>query len=352
MSEHWAHNEELLADYVLGHVGAEQRLSLDSHLRECESCREVVASEMVLAAAAKRIGRSELKARLQKTALHQPEHGIPWPRILSAAALVVILIGVGVYNQWFITKSPTEPTIQEIPALAKKDEPPQPKQEAKQSTEIQAVAPKQKMAAPPSLKKESHTPEYAAAPAAGQDKDDSQEFAAKIADEKDAPKKMNAPQGNIQSEGFAGESAPNSVWINGTIIAGDDRKDQQQFEGMDSYRSYAYEERAANRAEGVRRNLLRSRSTQITQQPFASLSSQHQLQQSATTNSLPAQMQRIGGILQIILYPEHPFSDEALNQAKVTYIERDSIILSVDSLQAGYRIPKALLEPPIQQRSK
>ncbi len=352
MSEHWVHSEELLADYVLGRVSAEQRLSLESHLRECVSCREAVANEMALAAAATRIGRHELKARLQKNVLRQPEYIIPWPRILSAAAVVVILVGVGVYNNWFMSQSPSEAVIRETPALTKQVESPQHTPEAKQSTDIQDAAPKQKTAAPPALKKEPPSPAYAAAPSSGEDKENSQEFAAEIAVQTGARKEMNAPQGDMQSEGFANESAHNSVWINGTILASDDRKDQRQFEEMDSYRAKTHEERATDRAEGVRRNLLRSRPTQISQQPFASLSSQQQLQQSVATGSLLAQMQRVGGILQITLYPERPFSDEMLSRARVTYIERDSIILSVDGLQAGYRIPEALLEPPIQQRAK
>ena len=82
--------------------------------RKCEKCRQAVDEETRIAAGTKLSGRLEMKDRL-KALLEATEHAIsssikratvfqiPWMRVASLAAVLLILIVVGVYNNWFST---------------------------------------------------------------------------------------------------------------------------------------------------------------------------------------------------------------------------------------------------------
>ena len=45
---HWTEDDDLLAQYVLGRLSAEERKQLDDHLLSCSQCREEVQKERVL----------------------------------------------------------------------------------------------------------------------------------------------------------------------------------------------------------------------------------------------------------------------------------------------------------------
>ena len=97
---HFASDEETLSGYVLGRLDRAERERVDRHAAECGMCMESLRREMRIAAGARRLGREDLKSRLQRKieAGTRPER---WPRVLGAAAVLAIAAGLGVYYAWF-----------------------------------------------------------------------------------------------------------------------------------------------------------------------------------------------------------------------------------------------------------
>jgi hypothetical protein len=101
---HWTEDEDLLAQYVLGRLSVEERTRLGDHLISCLRCREMVEREQELASGIRQLGRQELRARLRQWLAVTPDASrmlVPWQRVASAAAVVLIIGGVGIYNHWF-----------------------------------------------------------------------------------------------------------------------------------------------------------------------------------------------------------------------------------------------------------
>ena len=102
-AHHIADDPGRLEELVLGRLSDAERAEVEAHASGCERCARAIRNEQLLTAGAKRMGRDILKERL-KAALEEPTLGIPWVRILSAAAVLFLLVGVGWLNHWFIPR--------------------------------------------------------------------------------------------------------------------------------------------------------------------------------------------------------------------------------------------------------
>jgi len=121
---HWAKSEELLENYVLDRIDASLRQELQQHLASCRECRELVEEETILAAGIRGAGAMEVKERL-RSMIKGKESDVPWPHILSIAAALFLIIGIGIYNRWFFKSLPTAPrqtTVEGKRADAKEEE--------------------------------------------------------------------------------------------------------------------------------------------------------------------------------------------------------------------------------------
>lgn len=98
---HWTSDPELVEDFVLDRIEEVRRDRLEKHLSECEVCRSVVEGEKALASAVRLYGREELRQRLKTRLAARPVRVVPWPHIVSAAAVVILVVGLGVYEGWF-----------------------------------------------------------------------------------------------------------------------------------------------------------------------------------------------------------------------------------------------------------
>lgn len=115
MADHFSENPDQLESYVLGRLDAPTMASCAAHERECRTCHDAVAHERELAAGIRRAGRNALKARIAMNAT--PTSRDLWPAILSAAAVVVVMIGVGISERWFVSDKPVaEQPIAQAPA--------------------------------------------------------------------------------------------------------------------------------------------------------------------------------------------------------------------------------------------
>jgi hypothetical protein len=94
-------DDELLARFVMGQMSEAEATAIGKHLASCTTCTRAVEKERLIAAGTRRLGRDLVKASLRQRTMAMSNHALPWPGILSAAAVLGILLGVGWYNGWF-----------------------------------------------------------------------------------------------------------------------------------------------------------------------------------------------------------------------------------------------------------
>jgi hypothetical protein len=91
---------EVIEDAVLGRLSAEQRAEADAHLAVCPVCREAIEQERLLAAGTRAWARAAMRQRLTERIAGSRQRSIPWPHVLGAAALFVVIVGVGALFHW------------------------------------------------------------------------------------------------------------------------------------------------------------------------------------------------------------------------------------------------------------
>ena len=125
-SVHWTEDENLLSEYVLGRLLQADFERMEIHLRACPQCREAVEQERLLASGIRRQARQELRARLGRNIAGRPvvvQRILTWQRAFSAVAVIVIAVGVGIYNGWFFTGDRANPAFKQEQQLSEGGEP-------------------------------------------------------------------------------------------------------------------------------------------------------------------------------------------------------------------------------------
>ena len=103
--DHWTENEEILEEFALGRIEPAFRTELEEHLAGCPACRRKVEDERILAAGIRNAGARKTRETLD-VLMKGNERNIPWPHILSMAAALVLIIGIGIYNRWLVRSIP------------------------------------------------------------------------------------------------------------------------------------------------------------------------------------------------------------------------------------------------------
>ena len=101
---HWAQDEDLVEQFVLGRPEPPEVEKLERHLSECDECLKLVTRERTLAAGIRRAGRDSLKRSLSQTIDQRKSSSANWYRVAGVAAGIVLLVTLGIYNRWFTSE--------------------------------------------------------------------------------------------------------------------------------------------------------------------------------------------------------------------------------------------------------
>lgn len=95
IKNHWAQNEDLREQFVLGNLPASERTTLEAHIRECGECRRLIEDERSLSRGIRAAGRASLRADLNDRLRSQGRSLADgtW-RWVAAAATIVAAIGI------------------------------------------------------------------------------------------------------------------------------------------------------------------------------------------------------------------------------------------------------------------
>jgi hypothetical protein len=331
-SSHWTDNEDVLERYVLGRIDAATRRGLEEHLATCEQCRRAVGRETELVAGVRRLGRDQLKARFVSRLAAAGGPRIPWPHVISAAAVLVIALGFAVHFFWMPIESwYTESTFQEITAETENHA--APSDEARRDKDVTGregiVSRNERL-----LEKLDQTQ--------GEDR--------KV---REAPTPDDAawvpePSAEKEEEVFAvsGAASQMSVWVQGVIVPlapveqVDALEDAAQ-RALKKPQAQAREAQKGWRQEGDFTD--RAVSAELRQQPLGALpESQQKLQRSRAQPSVETFMEQTPQGLRITLYLDQPIPDTELQRAIVQAVSEDSLIVVLSNQQIAYKIPSSL----------
>jgi len=96
MTEHWAEQEDLLEEFVLGRLPADRLREFGEHLRVCRECRDLVEKEQRFAAGVRR--HALMKEVEQLRVMTGAGQRSPWG-VVRIAASIAVLVGAGILGR-------------------------------------------------------------------------------------------------------------------------------------------------------------------------------------------------------------------------------------------------------------
>jgi hypothetical protein len=350
---HIADSPERLEAFVLGRITDSEHEAVESHAAACDRCAQAIRSERMLAAGAKSLGRALLKERL-RSGVAEPSLRIPWPRILSAVAVLLLLVGVGWLNHWFIT--PEQETMMLSDKLSRESEKALP----------QAVSPPAVASEAPPL---ADRDERAGAPAAGPAKE-AEHPALRVEEKTQGLDASPALPSKEVADIAAAESrnavvtrrdmkiapASGGVWVEGNAIA--EAPAAVRFragakdallKGKSDARTLAESETNALSGAGAAappaEQTFRVRQRTATALPALRQNVQQRNGPSGTIQTL---LEQTSGETVLTLYLDSLRNPVDLRNARVQQVGRDSIIVNIGNQRIGYRLPGALQQEPVK----
>lgn len=352
-NQHWTNDPDLLERFVLNRLESVRREELENHLKTCEQCRIAVREEQELAAGVRHLAREEFKAKLKQGLQAEPVREIPWFQLAAAAAMIVILIGVGIYNDWFTRfreKHVTEEFQHEQPASSTAQEqksPPAAPQAAGEPSRVTSDR-------PVPAKTEKRLEREASAQKTIREASRERQI---VRDERMPLENAAGAGAGVQREDIEREQAKEfdvaatrsldkSVWVEGVILPKTGERalplgetstideGKQHRATKSELQKQAESETGRSQRITVQQG-IRSQIFMLSQRPKSELP----VQQARSMRTIPTLIERTEEGLQFTLYLDQPVRDEDLRSAIIEPIHQDSVVLHLGSQQIGYHIP-------------
>lgn len=362
---HWTDDPELLEQFALNRTEASARAGLELHLRSCEQCRNAVEAERTLAAGVRMLGRDQLKTRL-KHRLEEPAKHIPWPRIMSAAAVIAVIVVVGVYNHWFESQELQQMSADDNLAIRQEEQPVVTQEldrtegddvRFKRKLEAGKEAPSAELtpeSSPQSLKNRRTGEVRAGVEEIAKSSTEKSEAASRASGDKEAVVLRGAaePQRDAYREReFAASpalraDASEGIWVEGTLLAesGDYfMEDQPKETGKRDQNELgrAKDESVFNKKALVSKShIAGGQAPQVSQRPQSSLPATKQKQQKlSSANTVTTLFERTKDGVNMTIFSDIPLHQSDLDNATVEQVTEDSLIVQLAQQKIGYRIP-------------
>ncbi len=334
--QHFAEDPDALSDYILRRLDRATLARCDEHVQSCESCRQAVHAERTIAAGIKRAGRDQLKERLGMLVGMPSTRRIAWPYVLSVAAVFLILIGIGVYRQWFVTYNDVaalerplkeEKADQATPQVP--NEQARPAQTASRSSESM---PKQRDAG------QEHQPEENMAKGKNEKLGYAQAPMDRL-EESPAASGKDKGRADIPRSAMVTPQGQQEFWARGTLIT-------QAFDGKETGEDRAAKTLMTDGVHGASARLpaaIASLRVTVEQRSASRLPSDLQRQQLHNRQTIQTLVRQAAGETRLTLYPESPFDSTQLRSALAHQVAPDSLIVQIGGQQIGYRFPAGTL---------
>ena len=326
-SPHWTEDEEVLDRYILGRIDPAAKRVLEEHLESCAQCREAVSRTRDLVAGIRRLGRDELKARLKRKLEPASRPAVPWPHVISAAAVLVIALGVGIYAFWSPLETWYEGTLSSAsadtasPAASVVEET---REKFDDATRGDIAARNEAL-----LKKIDRL------------KGEDQKIVAAP-----APKAASEPS---RERELGATASLASAWIQGVIVPreGKDAAKLQVLPTEVDARERKKLEAADRDVPQIRRQegaaVSQAVPMELRQQPIGALpESKQQLQLTQAHQTVETLLEQTSQGLRLTMYLEEAIPDSELQSAEVYAVTDDSLVVLLPTRQIAYKIPSSI----------
>ncbi len=340
---HWTDNPEMIERFVLHKLNPDVLNELEDHLRVCEVCKQAVRAEQIIVAGIRRSGRQRFKEELQKKLAAEPVEKTPWIQILSAAAVVVILLTVGFYNNWFsIQRSKDDDTVALTSPRTEAAQPLKGRADTEAKNESPAIN-------PPENGREASAKQNVSPSASISSEETDVSRQSEVADgvtkQNGGEPAITAESGQAQSvELQQASSADAGLWVEGKVLppegtlgeslAKDHRDDVQGYEPKGKNDIRLKSETKQLRDGNVHGNLY-----SLRQQNSVSLQPQRQRLQKKNSGIVITKIERVGSETQLTMYVDSLVDEHELTNATIETPTDDSLIVNLPSRRIAYRLP-------------
>ncbi len=343
---HWTEDSDLIERFVLNRLDPDERNELEDHLRICEVCKQAVRAEQLLLAGIRRSGRERFKAALAQKLSAVEQRRVPWAHLLSAAAVVLIVISVVLYNRWFeIVTTPNVESDTQRPKITSREEP-------ARTHPLEHIQPGvQEQSTPIGEEKQEGLPHNARRTKPNKGLADGPKRVAPR-DERSSEGDAQAPM--AQAEALPSQRmtlsaiAPAEIWLEGQIV--DSAADMLNAPAGEEAPAQLYK---AERKDAVQRaydsqriSVPRPRLFHLRQELLASLpASQRKAPPEAATITTSFRLR--GDTTYVTLYPDTLMDASILERALIEMPADDSLVVSLPDRRIIYRLPNDWnVQPP------
>lgn len=360
---HWTDDDHLLTEYVMGRITDVQRRKLEAHVQTCARCREAVEREQAIVSGVRKFGREEMKARLKRRIAATPattRTSITWRRVVSAAAAILIVFGVGVYNRWIPLYAPSSDLAKEEAKSPEKgiseenriepqlkEQEPSPTQQGDDHSNgrdeeaiVRSPSEKSRTKQPSVL-----VPESQFGKTEGSDR--SQNAAVAPSAGGGLAEKKDLGSGQIMAQ----KARPDlvQIWIQGEFL---EQKSADAFDRKQMMPTPAADQDAAKSKEvlepGVRQTQFGGtrleNEIRVSQQAVGELPVARQQMQLDNRRGVQAKVRQTGRGMILTMFLDTLFDEGDIRAAKVLEVAPDSLVIQVRSQEIGFRLPRRVLE--------
>ncbi len=343
---HIAEDEELLGRFVLGTLGEDERLAVEQHIAGCDACAAAVRRERLIAAGVRRLGRDQLKNVLRESPGLETLKPVLWPKIVSAAAVIGLIVGAGLYYDWLGSGNVPATTEQFKQDIAREE---RAKTEAPPVASVPRVRDESKDLADARREPQSFA---RSAPGAAEKKP-------ARADEP-APRKVQGelsaaqPSGagvKRETEGIGGEAAAPSAafWTEGTQLGGTHEDvgaaqaaDKVSAESQVLSKELDRKSKSANQLKAAVNEKSSSVSNYLVNQaPASDLPRERQMiQQRNAGGGVQTLVKQDGDVTTMTIYLDSLVDPVEVKNASVEPASDDSVVVTLGKQRIGYRLPQ------------
>ncbi len=332
---HWTNDPDLLERYALRKVLESERKQLDGHLRTCMECRARLKDETEIVEGIKMFGRGEMKDKLRQRLAHEPGRRIPWARIMSAAATIVIIVGIGFFNEWFPPQSKQQ--VESKPAETLGDMKDRvPERAAVQKQEISDLTNDRErdLALRSKTGKETKIETPLKLQFDGEKREDRSALSAAAQSGAGAAQQRTEHRISLDEiQGQKLDQVDDQVWVEGTVMKqtgknGAFGEESRKKKALDAQVPKA--DTQPSFQQGVQLQQMSSRNLPATQQ---------QKQRLSNVNSVQTLVSRTNQGLKMTLFLDTLFQETDFRNANVQEVEPDSIVIDLPNQRIGYQLP-------------
>lgn len=351
--KYWTDDPERMEQYVLDQISAEEKKQMDAEIADCEPCKKTLHQEMEIAAGIRRYGRDEMKSRLRKNiGRERTAQYYSFQYIGLAAAVIIIALGIGLYEIWFSDLvAPKQFQRQEIVLQTPKDS-------SSSRIEPQDLSESQRDL-PPRADVTTSSPQRRE-PIRQSEQNEISEMQSDVAADQIAPSAGAVAEADaLSSEQSSGESQPSAIWLIGQVVMVSDNvptgisSASKMQTGSESNKSVAKERRSTVESKTEEPTIalrkVKNENVILQQRSMKDIPVNRSQQRAAVQQEVEILLERSEQGLVVTLYDDS-VKESDLELAVLETFSNDSLVVTFPTQKIAFHLPAGWNIPSSRRR--